>query len=177
MQLWGTCTSPMPAANTLRPSVCWKGIVGTARTTSHSWRMCHASWKVMTKKTVSMKRPLVSGLIVFSPRLFMCLVRTQSAPGSYCVQWQVCSQPEISWPVWRSGCSSAPSTSDTPPPQCTPPNREYDCDAGISQTHIVSCAIKIWTSTGSAVGVAFRFKILSYTTLRIMLHKHKVGLK
>lgn len=50
MQLWGTCTSPMPAANTLRPSVCWKGIVGTARTTSRSWRMCHASWKVMTKK-------------------------------------------------------------------------------------------------------------------------------
>lgn len=170
----------MPAVNTSRPSVCWKGIVGTARTTSHSWRMCHASWKVKTKKQDQWSArwsPSVSGLIVFFPRLFMRLVHTQSAQGSYCVQWQVCSQPEISWPVWHSGCSSAPSTSDTPPPQCTPPNREYDCDTEISQTHIVSCAIKICTSTGSAVGVAFSFKILSYTTLRIMLHKHKVGLK
>lgn len=98
------------------------------------------------KKTVYMKPPLVSISLrsdSFFPRLFMCLVHTQSTQGSYCVQWQVCSQPEISWPVWHSGCSSAPSTSDTPPPQCTPPNREYDRDTEISQTHIVSCAIKI----------------------------------
>lgn len=48
--LWGTCTSPMPALNILRPSVCWKSIVGTAQTTFPSWRLCHVSSKVKTRK-------------------------------------------------------------------------------------------------------------------------------
>lgn len=51
---------------------------------------------------------------------------SQSVRASRCVRWQVCSRPETSWPVWRSGCSSAPSTSATPPPRCTPRNREHD---------------------------------------------------
>lgn len=44
--LWGTCTSPMPAANTSRPSSCLKSIVATVQTTFPSWKMCHASSKV-----------------------------------------------------------------------------------------------------------------------------------
>lgn len=66
----------MPAANTSRPSVCWKGIVGTARTTSRSWRMCHASWKVRTKKQDQWSAhwsPTAPGLIVFFPPVCLCV--------------------------------------------------------------------------------------------------------
>lgn len=62
---------------------------------------------------------------------FYLHTHTQSIQGSYCVQWQACSLPEISWLVWHSGYSSAPSISDTLPPRCTPQSREY--------THDFSC--------------------------------------
>lgn len=70
--------------------------------------------------------PSFWGLMAFYPSL--SLLYTQSTLGSCCVQWLVCSQPETSWPVWHSGCSSAPSTSGTLPLQCTPQNRKCDCD-------------------------------------------------
>jgi len=79
--------------------------------------------------------------------LFIPLEFTQSTQGFNCVRWQVCCQPETFWPVWRSVCSSAPSTSDTPPPRCTPQNREYSSDSsgfvcynkyGNKQTHMVA---------------------------------------
>ena len=57
--------------------------------------------------------------------LFLPLKLKQSTRAFSCVPWQVCSPPETFWPVWRFVYSSAPSTSDTPPPPCTPQNREH----------------------------------------------------
>lgn len=71
--------------------------------------------------------------------LFLLLEPSQNAQGFSCVRWQACSQPETSWPVWRSGCSSVPSTSDTLRLPCTPQNRESTCNTccSYSTRHLV----------------------------------------
>lgn len=136
-QLWGTCIPLMPAVNILKPSICWRGTVATVQTTFPSWKMCHASSKVQTGwKRIKKTRPTK---IYQAHQVIICLLLTtsQSVPGSSCVQWQVCSQPEIFWPVWRSGYSSAPSTSDTPPRLCTPQNRKHTlCVYKVSRNNI-----------------------------------------
>lgn len=81
--------------------------------------------KIYENHTQMFSEYIAHQVIVAIPLLH---AHTQCVQGSNCVQWLVCSQPEISWPVWRSGYSSAHSTSDTPPPLCTPQNRKYACD-------------------------------------------------
>lgn len=48
----------------------------------------------------------------------------QSGQASSCGPWLACYLPGTSWPAWPSVCSSAPSTSGTPPRPCTPLSRE-----------------------------------------------------
>lgn len=49
---------------------------------------------------------------------------SQSGQASSCGPWLACYPPGTSWPAWPSECSSAPSTSGTPPRPCTPLSRE-----------------------------------------------------
>lgn len=73
--------------------------------------------------------PSAQGFMVpfLSLLLSLYITHSQSVRGSCFVQWQVYSRPEISWPVWHSGCSNAPNTSDMPPLLCIPQNRECTC--------------------------------------------------
>lgn len=62
---------------------------------------------------------------MYSLPLSLSPLLSQSVLVSSCVRSPGFSLPGTSWPVWRSGCSSALSTSGTRPPPCTRPSREY----------------------------------------------------
>lgn len=128
------------------------------------------------KKAGSMKRPLVAisfGSDCFFSPVCLCVSCTHRA---HRVHTASSGRSALSQRFpGQSGIQGVPV--HPVHPTCLLPNALPRTVSTVSQTHIVSCAIKICTSTGSAIGVAFSFKILSYTTLRIMLHKHKVGLK